>query len=329
MKLPALSLLLASCLTMGLQGSARAADIPKSVRYVTSVRLPGSAGFADYLSVDPADHALYVGYTSRNALVAIDTRTNRVQAVVPNLPRVHAVATTPDSRFGFTSDGGENKVGVVDLGTHRILGRIPVGAGPDAIISDPIAHLVYVGNHKGHTATLIDPVRRRVVATIALGGAPEYPQADPVTGLVYQNLEDTSELVVVDPKQQAIRARYKVAPGKAPSGLALDAERHRLFSVCDNRLMVVLDERTGARVAVLPIGAGVDFAAYDPEVRRIYSANGDSATMTVVQQDSADRYRVLENVKTYPHAHALAVDPVSHRIYVVHGGEVAVYDAVR
>jgi DNA-binding beta-propeller fold protein YncE len=134
--------------------------------------------------------------------------------------------------------------------------------------------------------------------------------------------------VVVDPKKQAVVQRFKTAPGEGPTGLALDGAHHRLFCACGNQKLVVLDTHDGHVVATLPIGAGVDFAAYDAKLRRIYTANGDSGTMTVIHQESPDKYTVLEDVPTHPGGHALAIDPTTHRIYMVYGGDVAVYAAV-
>ena len=139
----------------------------------------------------------------------------------------------PNRNLGFASSSGDNVVGVFDLNTNKLLQKIPAGDDPDAIIYDEQAHLVYVGNHNGKTGMLIDPATQKVVATIPLGGEPEYPQADPATGLIYQNLEDTSELVVIDPQKQAVVKRYKLDPGEGPTGLALDAEHHRLFSTTE------------------------------------------------------------------------------------------------
>ena len=147
----------------------------------------------------------------------------------------------------------------------------------------------------------------------------------PETGLIYQNLEDTSELVVIDPLKQAVIKRYKLDPGERPTGLALDAAHHRLFCATGNKKLLVLNTETGAIVAVLPIGAGVDGAGYDPALRRVYTANS-IGTMTVIQQDSPDEYRVLENAPTHFVGHSLVVDPATHRVYVAYFGSIAAYD---
>jgi len=186
---------------------------------------------------------------------------------------------------------------------------------------------VYVANHTGKSGMLIDPATQKVVANIPLGGEPEYPQADPTSGLIYQNLEDTSEMVVIDPVKQAVIKRYKLDPGEGPTGLALDAADHRLFSTASNRKLIVLNSDTGAIVATVPIGGGVDGAGYDPALRRVYTANG-LGTMTVIQQDSPDQYRVLEDAPTHFGGHSLVVDPATHRVYVAYFGSIAAYDPV-
>ncbi len=268
---------------------------------------------------------LYAGYASEGLVGVVDTSTNETVATIDGLTRVHGIAVVADRNLGFASSSGDNVVGVFDLNTNKLLQTIPAGDDPDAIIYDERAHLVYVGNHDGKTGMLIDPAAQKVVATIPLAGEPEYPQADPESGLIYQNLEDTSELVVIDLLKQAVVKHYKLDPGERPTGLALDAAHHRLFSATGNRKLIVLDTKTGAVVAVLPIGAGVDGAGYDPALRRVYTANS-IGTMTVIQQDSPDEYRVLENAPTHFLGHSLVVDLASHRVYVAYFGSIAAYD---
>jgi YVTN family beta-propeller protein len=299
----------------------------KTVKPVATISVPGpfqiGRPFIDYLTISGS--RLYAGFASRGLVAVIDTATNQVVATVDGLPRAHGVAVVPDRNLGFASASGDNTVGEFDLTTHHLLQKIAAGVGPDAIIYDEKLHLVYVADHAGKTATLIDPATNKVVASIALGGEPEYPQADPVSGLIYQNLEDSSEVVVVDPQKQAVTKRYKTAPGEEPTGLALDAANRRLFSACRNKNLVVFNADSGEVVAVLPIGAGVDGAGYDPVLRRVYTANG-AGTMTVIQQDSADSYRVLENAPTHFGGHSLVVDLSTHRIYVAYFGSIAVYE---
>lgn len=281
--------------------------------------------FIDYMAIDGSH--LYAGYASDGLVGVVSLISNQTVAEVEGLTRVHGVALVPELNLGFASSSGDNVVGVFDLTTNQLRQKISAGDGPDAIIYDDQAHQVYVANHNGKTGMLIDPSSQKVIATIALGGEPEYPQADPSTGLIYQNLEDTSELVVVDPVKQAVIRRFKLAPGEGPTGLALDAAHHRLFSAARNNLLLVLDTETGAIVSTLPIGAGVDGAGYDAKLQRVYTANG-IGTMTVIQQDSPDKYHVLENAPTHLGGHSLVVDPGTHRVFVAYFGSIAAYDPI-
>jgi YVTN family beta-propeller protein len=292
---------------------------------IITVPAPSRFGlkFIDYMFV--SGPKLYVGYTSQGFVGVIDTATNQVVAEIGSLPRTHGIAVAGDK--GFATASGDDTVGVFDLSDNRLLKKLPGGVDPDAIIYDEKARLIYAADHDGKTGTLIDPVMLTVVATVPLGGVAEYAQADPQTGLIYQNLQDISELVVIDPQKQAVIQRYKLGDGKNPSGLAYDAANHRLFSTCDNNKLIVLNADTGQVVATLPIGSGVDGAAYDPDLRRVYTFNG-FGTMTVIQQDSADSYRVLEQAATHFGGHSGAVDPATHRIYVAYFGSVAAYDPV-
>lgn len=300
----------------------------KNVKLIATIHLPGKGGFTDYLIVSPEAHRLYAGYRTENKLVVVDTQTNSVVDSIVGLSRVCSVALVPERKLGFTTNRGEDTVGVIDLTSNKLLRKIPGGHGPDATIYNTAAKLVCISNHEGRSITLIDSATERG-KTIPLGGLAEYVQADPKSGLIYQNLEDTNECVVIDPRKEAVIARYKTGPGHEPTGLALDAEHSRLFVACSNEKLVVLDSNTGKLITSLQIGAGVDFAAYDAGLQRIYTANGGSATMTIIHQDSPDGYTVLQNVSTHRGAHALAVDPETHRIYVTYGGsEIDVYEAV-
>lgn len=302
----------------------------KTLRSLGTIDVPApfriTRPFIDYMAIE--GQRLYVAFASHNLVGVIDAGTNRSIATIEGLPRVHGVALVPDRSLAFVSEGAANAVGVFALTNHQLLKEISAGADPDAIIYDQKLQLVYVADHDGETGTLIDPQTLAAVATIPLGGEPEYCQADPVSGLIYQNLEDTSEVVVIDPEKRAVIRRYKLAPGETPTGLAFDSVNRRLFSATRNKKLIVLNSDTGEIVADLPIELGVDGAAYDPMLHWIYTANG-VGSITVIQQDSTDHYRALENAPTHFGGHSLVVDPVTHRIYVAYFGSVAVYEPIQ
>jgi YVTN family beta-propeller protein len=284
--------------------------------------------FVDYMTVGGS--TLYGAYMSHGLVAAVDLRSEHVAATIPGMGQVHGVAIDDDHGLGFATNGSENRIAVFDLSTHKVLKNIALSSeDPDAILYDRKAQLVYVANQKSASGSLIDPVSQSVVATIPLGGdGPEFCQADPNTGLIYQNLEDADEVVVIDPSKRSVIARFKLPKGQSPTGLALDAADHRLFVTGTHKQLVILNAENGAIVATLPIGALSDGVGYDPDLRRVYTANF-FGSMTIVRQDSPDRYSVIENMKTRFGGHSVAVDPATHRIYVASFGSILVYDAVR
>ena len=167
----------------------------------------------------------------------------------------------------------------------------------------------------GARSFLIDPAKRAVIATIALPGKPEFAQADGA-GHVYVNIEDKSELVEFDSHSNAVLHTWSLAPCESPSGLALDNAHHRLFSVCDNRVMAVTDALTGRQVATVAIGDGPDAVVFDPATGTIYSSNGQSGTITAVHEDDADRYTVAATIPTQKSARTMTLDPQTHRLYL-------------
>jgi DNA-binding beta-propeller fold protein YncE len=301
---------------------------PKTVRAVATISIPApfhlGRSFIDYLSVGGS--LLYAGYASHGMVGVIDTTTNRTIATIGGLGRVHGIALVQERNLGFATSSGDNKINVFDLADNKLLKEISAGDGPDAILYDAKLHLVFVSEHAGKTGSIIDPATLTVVASIPLGGEPEYSQADPETGLVYQNLEDTSELVVIDLQKRAVTKRYPLTPGTGPTGLAFDVANRRLFTACSGKL-IVLNADTGSIIAVLPIGAGTDGAAYDAGLHRVYTANG-IGSMTVIQQDSRDQYHMLEDAPTRFGGHSLIVDPATHRIFVAYFGSIAVYEPI-
>jgi len=314
------SLFAALLVTGPLQGASA------TLRKVTTLDLPADGqGLVDHMIPDPAHHRLYAGHYSSNQLVVIDTVTNRIVAKIGNLKGVRSIALVPALRRGFSTNRGEDTIGIIDLKSNRLLRRIRAGHEPNTALYDPHSGLVYVGNKAGHTATLIDPKTEKIVATVPLGGTAEYCRVDPQTHLIYQNVGSASEVLAIDPRSAKVVGHYPVGPGQDPAGLALDARHGRLFVGCGNEKLLVLDRDTGKVITTLPTGRGGDFTGYDAQLRRIFVPNGDSATLTVIQQEGANRYRVLENFSTHPTAARLALDEETHRIYLVYSAHGAAH----
>jgi DNA-binding beta-propeller fold protein YncE len=247
--------------------------------------------------------------------MVIDADSCNLVADIPNTPGVHGVAIARPEERCFTTNSGDTSVAIFDLPTLRRIGRVTTGIRPDAIVYDDASHRVFAMNAGSEDATVIDAAKGVVVGTVPLGGKPELAVTDG-TGRLYVNLEDSSAVQVVDTRSLARVARWPLAPGTEPTGLAIDRERHRLFAACADSVMIVLDSSNGRVLASLPIGRGPDGAAFDPDTRRAFSSNG-VGTVTVVQEAGPEKFQVLESVPTQPGARTMALDEKTHRLYLV------------
>jgi len=278
-----------------------------------TIALPGDAGF-DYVSIDKVNHRLYVSHgTSVNV---IDLETEQPVGVIADMKGVHGIAIANKSNRGFISDGRADAVVAFDLTTLKTIATIPVDAkGPDAIIYDPYSDRVFSFNGESNNSSVVDPNTLKQVGTVDLGGGPEFAVADG-NGKIYNNLEDKNSLNVIDSKTLKVINNYPLAPCGGPTGIALDGANNRIFSVCrQNKGMSVVDASSGKVIATLPIGGGVDAVAYDPETKLVFCSCGDGTT-TIIKQQSADQYSVIQTLKTPVRAKTMALDTKTHKIYL-------------
>jgi DNA-binding beta-propeller fold protein YncE len=283
---------------------------PSGYHVTKTIKLGGDGGWDD-LTV----HAHRVYISRGTHVMVVDADTGALVGDIPNTNGVHGIAIAPEFDKGFISDGRDNNVTIFDLKTLKVLGTAPTGKNPDIIIYDPASKRVFVFNGNSKDATAIDAKTGTVAGTIALGGKPEFGVADE-KGHVFVNIEDTSEIVQFDSKKLTVESRWKIAPGEEPSGLAMDRKHRRLFAVCSNKLMVVVNADNGKVVTTLPIGDGPDGAGFDPETGFAFSSNGDG-TMTVAHEDTPDKFTVVENVPTLSRARTMTLDPKTHQVYTV------------
>jgi YVTN family beta-propeller protein len=282
--------------------------------YHVTQRIPvGGEGGWDYIAVDTARARLFVSRSDR--VMVVDQASGKVLGEITGLNRGHGVAFDYATNHGFATSGADSTVTMFDLGTLAVLKRTIAAIDDDAVLYDPVSRRVFTMNGDANSASVIDPATGDKVGDIPLGGKPEFGVTDRA-GKVYINLEDKGEVVEIDPVAMKVVRRWSIAPCEEPSGLAIDVTHRRLFSVCGNKLMAVSDAAGGKLITTLPIGAGVDAAAYDPVTGNVFASNGEG-TMTVVHQETPDTYRVVSTVQTMPGARTMALDPKSHRLYTV------------
>ncbi len=274
-------------------------------------KLGGDGGW-DYLTVDAQAHLLYI--TRGNRVMVVDVTTGKLVGEIPGFQGIHGVALDADGKFGYVSDGRGGAVRVFDRGSRQLVASIPVGKGPDAILFEPTKKYVLSMNGGSNDVSVVDTASNKVVATIPLPGRPEFAATDG-KGAVFLNIEDKNELARIDVNTLKVTATWPLAPCESPSGLAIDAAKRRLFSVCDGKIMAVTDADSGKVVATPTVGEGPDAAAFHGGLA--FSSNGQDGTLTVVRQDSADKYTVSQTVSTKKGARTMALDESTGKVYLV------------
>jgi DNA-binding beta-propeller fold protein YncE len=275
------------------------------------IPFPGEGGW-DYLAVDSANRRLYVSHSTHVEVVDLDSE--KPVAKITGMKRIHGIAVANDFNRGYISDGGDDVVVIFDLKSDAVLQKVPAGKNPDGILYDPYSKRVFAFNGRSNDATAIDAASGKVAGTVALDGKPEFPVSDG-KGNVYVNIEDKSEIAQLDPQTLKVKKTWSLSPCEEPSGLAIDLEARRLFSVCSNNKMAVVNADSGQVIATVAIGNGPDAAGYDPARKLVFSSNGEG-TLTVVRQDSPDKYTVLENAPTERSARTMSLDTKTHKIYL-------------
>jgi YVTN family beta-propeller protein len=304
--------ILALGLAAGLVHAAPTGERPYAVQQRFVV---GGAGGWDYLTVDAQTHHLFIARSDR--VLVVNVRDGSLVATIPDTPGVHGIALAAALGQGFTSNGRAGSVTVFDLQSLKPLAAIDVeGQNPDAILYDPASKHLYTFNGRSQDVSVIDPQKRRVIAKIPAGGKPEFAATDGA-GHIFFNVEDTSQLGVIDSASSSRAGNWTLPHCEEPTGLALDAQHRRLFSVCANGVLVVTDALSGRHVAEVPIGKGPDAAAFDPQRGLVFSSNGRDGTLTVIHEDDPEHFRVIDTVLTQKSARTMALDAKTHRVYLV------------
>jgi YVTN family beta-propeller protein len=276
------------------------------------IHVEGEGGW-DYLNVDEVNGRIFVSHAT--VAQAIDIKTGTLVGTIPDTKGIHGIAIANDLNKGFTSNGRDSSVTVFNLKTLEVITKIQVtGQNPDAILYDPFSQKVFTCNGRSNNSTVIDAKDNKVIGTIPLDGRPEFSTTDS-KGKVFVNIEDKSVINVINSATLKVEQNWPIAPGEEPSGLALDNQNHRLFSVCGNKLMVVIDAETGKVITTLPIGDRCDGVVFDPEKKRAYASNGEGS-ITVVQEENGNSFKVLETVTTQPGAKTIAIDKTTHHLYL-------------
>ena len=293
--------------------ASAAAVGPSGYHLLKTIPIPGDE-FWDYMHFQASTGRLFI--THGTHVVVFDVKTDKIIGNIGPMEGIHGVVFSRRDDRGFVTDGRAAKLWIFNLKTLQIEGSAPTDKDADGVVYDPATDRVFTMNGDSHTSTVVDAKNGKVVGHIDLGGGPEFPVADG-HGHVYANIETTGEIVEIDSHKMKITHRWPLAPGEHPSGLAIDAEHHILFSGCHNKMMVIMNADTGKVLATEPIGQGVDATRFDPGTGYAFASNGFSANLTVIHEDSPTKFHVVEDVPTEFGARTMALNPDNHDVYLV------------
>jgi len=307
--------LLACLLAMAISGALIARDSP--LRKIAQIEFPGPKGKRfDYVTIDPDDHFVIVAHMHGNKTYFVDTRTNQLAATITDTPGVEGVEYVPDGKKVYTSNSGDNTIGVIDIGQRKVIKKLKTEAKPDGSTYAAPFHKLYVSDERGKAEAVVDVRTDTIVKTLHFDSETGMPQYDPVAKLVYVNLQDIDRFAVIDPQDDRVVAQYPVAGCRGNHGMALAPQQRRAFLVCEeNNLLAVFDLEKHEVIQDLALPGGGDVVKYDPGLRRIYVACYSGA-ITVIQMDDPNHFRKVADVPAQKKAHSLAVDFATHRVYV-------------
>ena len=284
----------------------------QTFKVAKKINIPGNESW-DYLAVDEVNQHLFVSHGS--VVNVIDLKSNILITTIPDTKGVHGIAVANDLNKAFISNGKDNSVSIINLQTFELMEKVAIqGKNPDAILYDAFSKKVFTYNGKSNDATVLDAISNRELKSIALDGKPEFSVTNN-KGLVYVNIEDKNEIKTIDATTLEVTNTWSIAPGEEPTGLAIDLETNRLFSVCGNNKMVVVDALNGKMVKTIPIGEGCDGVAFNPKNNLIFCSNGEG-TITVVKEKNASTFSILETIKTQKGARTIALNKTTNQLYL-------------
>jgi len=288
----------------------------QTLKQIATIDLPGPKGQRfDYLTTDDQDHYLLSAHLGPGILYVLDMKTNKLVKAIPGVPGITGLEFVPETRKVYTSDWGEEKIGIVDLNSMSVTKRLATAAKPNGSTYAASFHKVYVSNTLGKAVAVVDVNKDEIVKTIEFPSETGMPQYDSSARKVYVNLRNTNEVAEIDPATDAIVGRYPVDGCKFNHGMAVDSEHHLAFILCSgNRTFTVFALDTHKSVAHLPMPAGADVVKFDPGLGRVYVACS-SGFISVFQAQDAEHYRKLEDFPVQKMVHSLAVDSATHRVY--------------
>jgi hypothetical protein len=289
---------------------------PLPLTFVEDVPLPGGATRFDYQWIDAVNRRLYIAHLGDGSLVVFDLDRQKVIHEVPKLPSVHGVVAAPDLHLVFATATADKTLAIIDDQTFEVRSRVPAGEYPNGLAVDSAAKRVFVSNNTRPGVAVVDVDTAKALPSIKIGGGAGNTQWDSESGHVLAAVHGSGYLADIDPAKPERVARIALEDVTTCHGLLVASSLRLAFAVCHGAapVLAVVDLRERRQLKKLPLPADIDVLAFDPGLQRLYAA---SETGNVAAFAIADDHTVTELGRGFlaAHAHSVAVDPSTHRVY--------------
>ncbi|MSO21603.1 MAG: YncE family protein [Acidobacteria bacterium] len=314
-----------ACLT-ALLGVAVSSHAAESYRLIKKIPVDG-VGQWDYIGIDVANRHVFVSHGPQLDILDADTYEHVGKIVAPGVDfskpetlrgnGVRGGGAAPDLGRGFIPNALDGSMTLFDLKTLKVISIVKVGENPDGYVYDPATKRAFTFSNRTKGGMAVDIADAKLAGLIPLGSKPEAAAADG-KGHVFVDMQETNMVAKIDSRKLVVEESWPTAPCEMPSSMAMDVKNNRLFLGCRGKspMLAVMDASNGKIITTLPIGTGTDAAAFDVEKKLIFTSNGEG-TISVIQQESADKYKVVETVKTEPGARTMTLDTKTHRLFLI------------
>ena len=313
------ALLTASCSTPTAAPSAPVSQTPVPKVNVTTrqtIALPGVGGHGDEVVVDAGAHSAYVAQSPDNNLVVIDTTTNSVKAVVPQIASGNGIAFSDSYVFVAEADGGA--VAVIAKPSWKVIATVPSGGKtPDAVYYDPHENSVFVANDDSNNMEQFS-----AAAPFAIEGtlnlAPAQPKTGPDLGTfasaddkIYQS--DDNNVDVIDAKTRTIQKVFTpLSADVTTKDIYYDQARHLLWVGTSDPKVLAIDPDTGNVVYTVKTASGMDQLAADSDDGLLFLGESKAGVMGVIDLATHEN---ITDVKTESGFHTEGYLPGAHLAY--------------
>jgi DNA-binding beta-propeller fold protein YncE len=298
----------------------------ETYKLLKKISIPGEGSW-DYIGIDVANRHVFVSHGPQLEILDADTYQLVGKIVAPGVDfgkpetlrgnGVRGAGTAPDLKRGFIPNALDGSMTIFDLKTLKPISTVKIGENPDGYVYDPATKRAFTFSNRTKGGMAVDVADPKLAGTIPLGSKPEAAAADG-KGHVFVDMQETNMVAKIDARKLVLEQSWPTAPCEAPSSMAMDIKHNRLFLGCRGKspMLAVMDASNGKVIATLPIGAGTDAAVFDADKKLIFTSNGEG-TISMIQQESADRYRALEAIKTEPGARTMTIDTKTHRLFLI------------